>query len=131
MVDLTLIERLNPSKTNQNGKNSLLQEYVKLGELPFITKFYIKGTRHLVGFRSFYQEVHYVRGQPNRDLQSVTKLLSRPPIFSLFAPVFPPPPSHCCSTTKCCRITRVISIRYFFQNNIDMGERGDENFIFL
>ena len=65
------------------------------------------------------------------NLQSVTKSLSHPQIFSLFAPVSPLPPSQCCSTTKSCQITRVISIRYFFQNNIDMGERGDEKFIFF
>ena len=64
-------------------------------------------------------------------LQSVTKLLSHPEIFSLFAPVFPPPPSQCCSTTKSCRITRVILIRYFFQNNIDMGEGGTKISFFL
>ena len=51
---------------------------------------------------------------PRLNLQSVTKLLSHPQIFSLFAPVSPLPPSQCCSTTKSCRITRVISIRYFF-----------------
>ena len=47
------------------------------------------------------------------------------PRFSVYLLLFSPlPPSQCCSTTKSCRITRVISIRYFFQNNIDMGEGG-------
>ena len=35
-------------------------------------------------------------------LQSFTKLLSHPQIFSLFALVSPLPPGQCCSTTKSC-----------------------------
>ena len=61
----------------------------------------------------------------------IYKIVEPPPDFQFICPCFPPPPSQCCSTTKSCQITRVISIRYFFQNNIDMGERGDEKFIFF
>ena len=53
------------------------------------------------------------------------KIVEPPPDFQFICPCFPPSPLvNVAVPQKSCRITRVISIRYFFQNNIDMGEGG-------
>ena len=85
---------------------------------------WLKGSLH-TNSTDFFSEMFL------RQRTITYKIVEQPLDFQFFLYLFCPlAPSQCCSTTKSCRVTRVISISYSPQNNIDRRKGGDETVIF-